>query len=72
MLLKVFQLLVDSLFFHFEAFVVLEFHEGSLSFDLVYELLILAIDLLDILDSSKLHGAKKVIAIVDELLSLFA
>jgi hypothetical protein len=54
-LLKVFELLIDSLLLHLEALVVLQFILSPLILNLINEFLILAIHQLDVFDPSDFH-----------------
>jgi len=72
MLLKVFKLLIDSLFFHFKTFVVSELHTCSLLLDLVNQRLELVVDVFDVLYSFDLHLFVELTALINQLLRLGA
>ena len=72
MLLKVFKLLIDSLFLHLEALVVFQFILSPLILYFINEFLILTINELDVLDPSDFHLLEQIISVFDELLRLLA
>lgn len=71
-LLEIFELLVDPLFFHLKAIVVSQFDLRSLGFDLVDELLVLVVNLFYISDSSYFHRFKKLVTIFDKFFCFLA
>ena len=70
MLIKVFKLLVDSLFFHSKAFVVFEFDLSPLTLNFVNQFLVVGVNLLDVFDPPNLHLIIQVISLRHELFSL--
>ena len=67
MLLKVLQLLINPLLFHFEAVIVFQFNQGSVRLYLVNQGLELAVDLLDVFDSADFHAVEQGVAVLNEL-----
>lgn len=58
MLLEVLQFLIDPLFLHLKAIIILELYESSMSLDLLNEGFKLGVDLFDILNPSNLHAVE--------------
>ena len=71
-LLEVLELLVDPLLLHLEAIVVPQLDGGSLSLNLIDELLVLVVNLLHIANSPNLHRFEKLVTIFDKLFCFLA
>jgi hypothetical protein len=70
MLLEVLQLQVDSVLLHFEALIVLEFHDGPVELNQVHQSLEFVVDELQVLNPLHLQVLQQLTPVLDQLVRL--